>query len=812
MRRNTIMICKNPTQFEGIRIEYNERNTQHNNGVSLPFKSRWINIFDEATHRWYIGYMMRQDATTETCDVFYVGWNKEFLERNVALNSRRIAALDTVPLSVNDKGFKQGYIESTTQDFNGTVYVEEYEKKLDLEQKMKNEKAEKIAFYHREFFQSVTDNDVDKVRKLLRMEPLKKTQKDVDKEDTKEETKEPETPVKTTKTKAKTGTRRGKRSGKKKGKKGHKACSTDYDAMVSSKSKNKRRRKKKGKNITAQTSFIMSGPKMPPVPELKPKKKKIDAAQVKREANKERLFWLNYNIAIDVHMTDAFGRNPLFLSCYMGHIEMTKLLLSYGFSANIEDINGETALDQIVYGKKQKYHDTESMDVYNMVSHAMQSGEKVSSTKASGKKKKKKSNGNTEEHKYYVYIGGLGDGMLLENEMIDLCELYDIYPNQLILNRGHCIIGVSDADIMKKIYFMDESFFRCSILNVRLYDGNAYSTSSKIDYPTNTLYVSNFDSVEDIESKLMKIFTKYGKLRRNNVVVKQNKTRQNFSFVEYCFINNAIYAYNDIMVNKHQARFKLNKNEKSNRRISVRFAKDIGGFGGRMGSGGRPRKVNYNNAQKQQQQRTRPKMMKLQATIPPHLVSSSAESVESALCFIPPQHLWTQIQDIRRHYDPAYVRWMPHMNIFFPFVDHRYFGAIAAFIQKEIIETLKFKPFDVCFERFDVFDHIRNRIGVQSKGDMQIETMFLKPNKDAMDKMCHLFEYLKQFWPNYARQHIGGYTPHCTVGKFTIEDMSYYKMQFQSRWSKREWKCDAVYLIAREGNKPFTVRNKISFC
>eukprot|EP01083_Nonionella_stella_P182432 656495_1 len=53
----------------------------------------------------------------------------------------------------------------------------------------------------------------------------------------------------------------------------------------------------------------------------------------------------------------------------------------------------------------------------------------------------------------------------------------------------------------------------------------------------------SIDLVDDIDRKLMKIFTKYGKMRRNKLLVKQNKTNQNFTFVEYCFVNNAIYAY-----------------------------------------------------------------------------------------------------------------------------------------------------------------------------------------------------------------------------------------------------------------------------
>merc|ERR1712154_699156 len=160
----------------------------------------------------------------------------------------------------------------------------------------------------------------------------------------------------------------------------------------------------------------------------------------------------------------------------MGHIEVTKLLLEHGFSANVEDINGETALDQIIYGKKEQYHNKESMQVYNLTFNAMKNEELATKTNVNYNVFNDSPNASD---KYYIYIGGLTENML-ENELIDLCELYRIYPNEIILNRGHCIIGVNDIDIVSKIYFMDESFFRCSILNVNIFNGNFYDSENNI--------------------------------------------------------------------------------------------------------------------------------------------------------------------------------------------------------------------------------------------------------------------------------------------------------------------------------------------
>ena len=71
--------------------------------------------------------------------------------------------------------------------------------------------------------------------------------------------------------------------------------------------------------------------------------------------------------------------------------------------------------------------------------------------------------------------------------------MYDIYPNEIISNRGYAIVGVNDMNIMSKLYLMNESFFRCSIITANIFDGNCYDTQSKTQYATNSLFVSAFD-------------------------------------------------------------------------------------------------------------------------------------------------------------------------------------------------------------------------------------------------------------------------------------------------------------------------------
>ncbi len=41
--------------------------------------------------------------------------------------------------------------------------------------------------------------------------------------------------------------------------------------------------------------------------------------------------------------------------------------------------------------------------------------------------------------------------------------------------------------------------------------------------------------------------------------------------------------------------------------------------------------------------------------------------VTSAIIVSPPKDTWGPIQDIRLKFDKAYKRWMPHINLIYPF-------------------------------------------------------------------------------------------------------------------------------------------------
>lgn len=72
----------------------------------------------------------------------------------------------------------------------------------------------------------------------------------------------------------------------------------------------------------------------------------------------------------------------------------------------------------------------------------------------------------------------------------------------------------------------------------------------------------------------------------------------------------------------------------------------------------------------------------------------------SALVIIPPESIWSQIQEIRKQHDRAFQRWMPHVNLMFPFVHFEKFEDATKTIEKAVSSV---KPFKVAFKNIKYF-------------------------------------------------------------------------------------------------------------
>ena len=73
----------------------------------------------------------------------------------------------------------------------------------------------------------------------------------------------------------------------------------------------------------------------------------------------------------------------------------------------------------------------------------------------------------------------------------------------------------------------------------------------------------------------------------------------------------------------------------------------------------------------------------------------------SACCIIPPREKWAPIQEIRKNYDRQINRWMPHINLLYPFRPKKRFNKA-----ENDISTIcsQFKSFQISLKMFQYFE------------------------------------------------------------------------------------------------------------
>jgi RNA 2',3'-cyclic 3'-phosphodiesterase len=170
-----------------------------------------------------------------------------------------------------------------------------------------------------------------------------------------------------------------------------------------------------------------------------------------------------------------------------------------------------------------------------------------------------------------------------------------------------------------------------------------------------------------------------------------------------------------------------------------------------------------------------------------------ATNTKSAICFIPPIEYLSYIQSIRKDNDKAYDRWMPHMNLFFPFLES---DKIEDGV-KELEKVLKgVSSFPISFEHFDAFKRKKDA------------TIHMVPTDNGEMKLVHELisktlniESTKEFHPHLT-------VAQCKKGVLPdwIEKLT---TEFEDHTFS--YLCDAVYVIERGDDTPFEVKHVLKF-
>jgi len=159
----------------------------------------------------------------------------------------------------------------------------------------------------------------------------------------------------------------------------------------------------------------------------------------------------------------------------------------------------------------------------------------------------------------------------------------------------------------------------------------------------------------------------------------------------------------------------------------------------------------------------------------------------TALAIVIPEQFHEKINTIRKEHDKAYPRWMPHINILFPFLPKNRFEEIHNRLEQKLKLIGKFT--------INLID-----VGYFKKKDNG--TMHLIP--EDCEELRELFDVIKKEIPETSNKH--GYTPHMTIGQFKLDIIEEKQNQY------REWlgyginfEVDRVCMLSRSKSDPFII-------
>jgi 2'-5' RNA ligase len=157
----------------------------------------------------------------------------------------------------------------------------------------------------------------------------------------------------------------------------------------------------------------------------------------------------------------------------------------------------------------------------------------------------------------------------------------------------------------------------------------------------------------------------------------------------------------------------------------------------------------------------------------------------SALAIIPPEEICTPIQDIRQKYDRQINRWMPHINLLYPFRPIEQFGNFEGEITAICSEI---ESFEILFKEFKYFSHRHQNF-----------TMWLHP--EPSDLIIELQSKLLELFPDCDdfSKHKGGFTPHLSVGQIRSRQLLNSTLkELKNQWKELAFIIKSIFFISRE--------------
>jgi 2'-5' RNA ligase len=170
------------------------------------------------------------------------------------------------------------------------------------------------------------------------------------------------------------------------------------------------------------------------------------------------------------------------------------------------------------------------------------------------------------------------------------------------------------------------------------------------------------------------------------------------------------------------------------------------------------------------------------------LRAMAAKSHKTALVVIPPGEVWEPLQAIRRRHDRQTRRWMPHVNLIYPFRPEEDLAGLYLGLERA---SCGVRSFELELASLQHFHHGRSQF-----------TLWLAPEPRA--PLIRLHNALWRIVPDCddVRRHGGGFTPHLGVGQVRGRPkMLRMRDELQAGWQKVRFRVREVSLI-RRGDPP----------
>ncbi len=158
---------------------------------------------------------------------------------------------------------------------------------------------------------------------------------------------------------------------------------------------------------------------------------------------------------------------------------------------------------------------------------------------------------------------------------------------------------------------------------------------------------------------------------------------------------------------------------------------------------------------------------------------------KTALCIIPPQKIWQPIQTIRKKHDKQFYRWMPHINLLYPFKPRSSFSLLIDVLLHVCSQV---EPFSVTLSNINYFRHGSKNY-----------TLWL--DIDEAEKIVYLQNKILEVVPecNELSKFSSGFTPHLSIGQVKgREKVELLNKRLQSSWKPIHFHLSEINLIWRK--------------